>query len=521
MCASDEFHFLPRAEAASRHYDRIENFDREAMAESVAELKGFRRAFDLKAADEDNLENSVDLALLKANAAGMLIELETRQAWRHNPLMYLKVAFIGLDQALTKPASDAAERDERALARLGAIPRVLEQATYNLDGIPVTYYRASRAMTGDCGAYLKEVASCFSKNNETTTNSLKSALSALDVFETFLQELAPVPDDRLSPLSLEATLKDHFLSLRSLEEIFQLGVEEWDENQAHLDELGATIDSSRSWRELYHGYTPSDVETTSTYSLYEREIEQLSAFFEEIGFVGVDSPLSLQLCETPTYLRSVRSAASFSAALRADSGEKDLFYITNESSDQLGNEAAKLLKKRLHREYRFLSAHETIPGHHLLDCVRRGLDNPVRRQIESPLFYEGWAYYAESLLSEYGYANSPIESLVDSKRRLWRAARCQIDAGLTTGQLDREEAVELLTKTGFSPEEANLQIDRFKLNPGYQLCYSLGRYEIMGLREAYDGRMNRDQFHRLLLEGGELPFHLAKKRLDAWLEQHG
>ena len=230
---------------------------------------------------------------------------------------------------------------------------------------------------------------------------------------------------------------------------------------------------------------------------------------------GFDSSLPLELCETPTYLRSVRSAASFGAALRADTGEKDLFYITTQPPQKHGGEAGDLLRRRLHREYRFLSAHETIPGHHLLDGVRRGLRNPVRRQIESPLFYEGWAYYAESLLGDYGYVNSPIESLVDSKRRLWRAARCQIDVGLPTGRLARGDAVDLLTTAGFSPQEANAQIDRFRLNPGYQLCYTLGRHEIMRLRQIFGFRMGRDEFHRALLEGGERPFHLIEKALEA------
>ena len=54
-----------------------------------------------------------------------------------------------------------------------------------------------------------------------------------------------------------------------------------------------------------------------------------------------------------------------------------------------------------------------FPGIILLDSIRRKLENPVRRQIESPLFYEGWAYYAESLLTEQGYVQNPMEYLVD------------------------------------------------------------------------------------------------------------
>ena len=119
---------------------------------------------------------------------------------------------------------------------------------------------------------------------------------------------------------------------------------------------------------------------------------------------------------------------------------------------------------------------------------------------------------AESLLEELGYVNSDIERLVYSKRGLWRAARCMIDAGLPLGLLELEEAVALLVTVGFTEKEANAQINRFRLNPGYQLCYSYGRYEILKIRDRYSSVMGRDLFHRVLLEGGELPFHLVEKR---------
>jgi uncharacterized protein (DUF885 family) len=323
-----------------------------------------------------------------------------------------------------------------------------------------------------------------------------------------------LPDQQMAVSALDATLKDHFLSHRAVPEVFDIAVEEWRENQQELKTLQEGMDPGRSCEKLYHAYLPSDMAESDTMLLYEREIERLASFFHGHGFSAVDVASPLELCETPTYLRSVRSAASFCAALCADGRDKDFFYMTTRLPGQRGKGAAPLLKKRLHREYKFLSAHETVPGHHLLDQVRRGLRNPVRRQIESALFYEGWAYYAETLLTESGYVESPIEYLVDCKRRLWRAARCQIDVGLATGRLSRQDAIGLLVSAGFSPEEAESQIDRFRLNPGYQLCYTLGRYEIMRLRHTYGLRMGVDQFHRQLLQGGELPFHLIEKRFE-------
>ena len=516
MCASDEFDFLPRAQRASQYYDQVDNLNADAIDECLFTLSQFQNEFNLLAINQNDLEKLTDLELLKANVAGILIEFEKKQSCRHNPLLYLKVAFIGLDHALTKPASELEERTERALARLSAIPGLMQQGIDNIDSIPKTYHQAGLAMLSDCKVYLTEVSKFFSDAScGCLTEGLQNASSSLVTFGKFLSCISPIPDQQFVVVSaLDATLRDRFLSVRSLDEVFQIAVEEWQDNLEQLKKLQAEIDPRKSWRELYHAYCPSDIEKMDTISLYQHEIERLSRFFREHAFREVDLSSSLELCKTPTYLRSVRGSASFSAAFSADAMEKDLFYITTRLPQQRGKEAGDLLKKRLHREYKFLAAHETFPGHHLLDGIRRRLENPIRRQIESPLFYEGWAYYAESLLTEYGYVSSPIEYLVDCKRRLWRAARCQIDVGLTTGVLVKQDAIRLLTTAGFTSEEANSQVDRFRLNPGYQLCYSLGRYEIMKLREIYGIRMGRDRFHRHLLEGGELPFHLIEKRFE-------
>lgn len=516
MCASDEFHFLPRAQAASEYYDRLDDLGAISINEYVEQLRSFSQELNLLTAGEKDLETLIDLDLLKANIAGILIELEQNNSWRHNPLLYLKIVFVGIDHALTKPATDARERIHRTLKRISAIPKLLNQAVDNIDGVPETYHQAARAMLHDGKQYFVKTVDDFCKQYpDFFSEVFQKALTALNDFDKYLKSIPPVPDHRFAMPSLEASLKDHFLSVLSLDEVFQIAVDEWQENLKQLEQLQSKIDPRKSWQDLYHDFCP-DMGETDTFALYRRETEFLRRFFRDHGFREEDLCAPLEITATPYYLKSVRSAASFGAAFSSDAGEKSFFYITIRfpRSESSGHED-KLLKKRLHREYKFLTAHETIPGHHLLDSIRRRLENPVRRQIESPLFYEGWAYYAESLLTETGYVQNPMEYLVDYKRRLWRSARCQIDVGLHAGFLTLADAVELLTTAGFSRKEAQRQIYRFHLNAGYQLCYSLGRYEIIRLKKAYENQMGSEQFHAFLLKGGELPFHWVEKRLQA------
>ena len=518
MCASDEFDFLPRAENACKHYDKLDKFEVVAIEETIDKLKEFQKDFALASDEAGDLDNLIDLKLLQANAAGILIELDTKRSWQYNPLMYLKVAFIGLDHALIKPAKELKEVHGRTLARLAAIPATLEQGIRNIHSVPETYYQTSLLMTTDCKQYLHEIGrdlrKLFTDHHGVAGKTLRNAEAALEDFKQFLKSIPPEPDRRFAVSTLEASLKDHFMSQKNAEEIFAIAKEEWQEILGDLEALQTKIDPRKTWEDLYHAYTPSQMEKTEIITLYAQEIDRLRNFFSRYGFSEAVLRSPIEIHYTPIYLRSVRSSASFAAAFSRDPQEKSYFYISTHFPRHHTQKIDSHLQKRLNREYKMLTAHETIPGHHFLDSSRRHLKNPIRRQVESPLFYEGWASYAESMLIEYGYLEDPLELLVSCKRNLWRSARCQIDVGLTIGKISDNTAVDLLQTCGFAAAEASRQLDRFRLNPGYQLCYCYGSHEFKKLRKKYGDFFKGKDYYRFLLEGGELPFHLIEKRFE-------
>jgi hypothetical protein len=518
MCASDEFHFLPRAEKAAAYYDKTDNLEAKSIQHTIHELKQIRDDFSRLAKTSGlPLESKIDLDLLMANISGILLEIENKKSFENNPLLYLKIAFIGLDHALNRPSGSPTERMDRTSSRLHAIPALLEQGITNLSTIPKSFYEHAILMAADCKEYLKKAVTLFFHKTDLDSlleQGIKKALEAVDSFQKFLLSQTPVPDNYFSSDTLDTCLRDHFLYSRSLNDIFQIAVEEWNDNLKNLEHTAKKINPNIPWMDLYQNTLPHDMGDISIISRYRTEAKNIGNFFASKGVVKKNQYVDLTIAETPVYLRSVRGSASFAASLTSDTNEKDIFYITTSRDNSNNPEATKLLAERLHREYIFLTAHETIPGHLFLDGIRRKLENPVRRQIESPLFYEGWATYAETLLADYGYFTHPHDLLVDFRRRLWRAARCQIDVGLSTGKLDREGAVRLLTITGFSKQEATNQVNRFRINPGYQLCYCLGSYEFTALKKRYIHRLGDKLFHDVLLKGGELPFHLIEKRLE-------
>ncbi len=518
MCASDEFDFLPRAENATRHYDKLDQIGSNAIEGSIDTLKGFQQHFKAANAKTGDLERFIDLELLIANAAGILIELDTKRSWQYNPLLYLKIGFIGLDHALNKPAESSQEVADRTLARLSCIPDILKQGTNNIRSVPETYYQASLRMAQDCKLYLGEVGKALSKrfpdHQDMAFKVIQDAEASLEKFDQLLTSKSPEPDRQFAVSTLETSLRDHFLSAHSPKDILAIAMEEWQKILEQLQKLQSRIDANKTWEQLYHAFRPDQVAESEIVALYEDEIHQLRTFFSQNGFSEELLSAPVKIKYTPTYLKSVRSSASFAAAFSRDPREESYFYISTQFQQHNSKETDHHLQRRLSREYKMLTAHETIPGHHFLDSCRRKLNNPIRRQVESPLFYEGWASYAESMLIEYGYLNDPLEALVSLKRELWRAARCQIDVGFTIGKLSEHAALDLLTTCGFDPAEASRQLDRFRLNPGYQLCYGYGSHQFKQLKKKYSHLSENKDYYSFLLAGGELPFHLIERRFE-------
>ena len=221
MCASDEFHFLPRAEDAAGYYDRLDDLAAGCIDECLKQLREFRQQFSRLSVRETNLENRIDLEVLKASATGIIIELGKNCVWRHNPLLYLKIAFIGIDHALNKPADRPQERLERIIGRMSSIPRLLGQAVENINQVPETYHHAAKAMLIDGKQYLFQTAEALSGyRNNCLLTCFQDTFAALDRFEKYLGSIHSVSDKAFSSNLLQSTLKDYFLSTRNLDEVF-------------------------------------------------------------------------------------------------------------------------------------------------------------------------------------------------------------------------------------------------------------------------------------------------------------
>ncbi|MGD9014615.1 MAG: DUF885 family protein, partial [Candidatus Omnitrophota bacterium] len=263
------------------------------------------------------------------------------------------------------------------------------------------------------------------------------------------------------------------------------------------------IQPAKSWQKILANYKLKIRSKKELLSLYSSQINGLRDFLVKSDLIRIPRMQNIEVRQTPLYLAPIRASASYSCPLSKNQKESAFFYIS-----------INHIKENIHQEYIFVTAHETYPGHHLLDSIRRNIQNPIRQQIESPLFYEGWASYAERLIDEFGYEKHSWQRLVGLRRQAWRAIRAKLDVGIRINKMQPSEAADELRWLGYSTERVKAMLRHYLLTCGYQLCYTIGKFEIENLRNKFVPLMGIKNFHSCLLSAGQLPFDSIKKRME-------
>ena len=178
-----------------------------------------------------------------------------------------------------------------------------------------------------------------------------------------------------------------------------------------------------------------------------------------------------------------------------------------------------------------IGPHEAYPGHHLMRLYRNR--NPRKlRQYESSYSDQAWCYYVEWDLTpdpDYGFFpkdKQELYALEVLRLKLWRMGRVIIDAGLHTGAMSWDEAVEVeSTRTGFVRRGAEINIDGIMSGGTGTAAPTVGYFQWMQLREDYFNKMRElDQkgtlkdFHDRVYKIGFLPVTLVRDELLQQLE---
>jgi len=488
--SSDEFHYFPQVTFAGSCEEKWDSFSPDAVEDFAAKLSGWENELDrlknrlceIKHFDSDE---GIDVALLLKVIRTLKEQLSEVRSWEYQPTFYLTLAGLGMADAIE--SENPAAKHKRA----ERLPAFLDQAGHTLTCVPLLFRDLGLEMlpgTRDFFAVLQQ-----------HIPELKPALVALDRFEDLLQNVSTRDSFHLPQEVVKRIIRFHINSAMDIEEVNQALDQEMHAMEECLHREARRLGRYQSWEEAYERIPMPDVGETGLIEVYRNQVDRLGKYCLEEGLISKQlfSTCPVQVAPMPPYLSPIRTASSYSIRPQ-NPPHGGSFYLIN-------GRVTGDSPREYHREYKMLSAHETYPGHHLLDCARWSLERALRRPIEQPIFYEGWACFAEELLKRTGHFSHPGDVLLLAKRRLWRAIRGKVDIGLQTGSIDIPTAARYLSKAGMSSDHAAAAAGRYLLNPGYQLCYTLGILRFIDLFDHY-GPGDVPGFVQCVLGQGEISF---------------
>lgn len=197
-----------------------------------------------------------------------------------------------------------------------------------------------------------------------------------------------------------------------------------------------------------------------------------------------------------------------------DASRAGIFYVPIPNVEQYNKYADEAL---------FL--HEAIPGHHYqLSLQQENKELPNFLHPESMgVFVEGWALYAESLGSELGLYNDPIQYFGMLSMEMHRAIRLVVDTGIHSKGWTREQAIQYSLENEAESEASIIaEIERYMATPGQALSYKIGQLKIRALRNKAEAQLGEKfsvtEFHTQVLNSGSLPLILLESKIDRWIE---
>jgi uncharacterized protein (DUF885 family) len=565
----------------------------EGRREEMEFYRGILSKLESIRAETLSPSDRVDAAVMRSQIRFLLHATEDRRYYRRSLDTYVVEPFRGVDWLMQQMSDlgDANYGTEAEWAdlteRVKRIPGFLAQALRNLregvetgdppdrrmvevDGIGnaeanATYFQ--ERILQQAREYLSRQA-----HRDAVLAALEPAAAAAasayadfakQLEEIFLEKRAgkelvfrePFRQDRfaLGEAEYDAAVTEYLHVNRRAAELFEYGAARVAETQGLMVEVARRVADRRGLRlawdtpaaakasvrrvmdDLSRDYPKNDEEL---FEAFREKARQLVAYGREKGLFDLPVDYKLDILETPPTLRDTVEGAYYPAPPFKKVGI-GRFYLTPAEGDP-----GRLKENNFHT-VADLCAHEGFPGHdwhYQFMRTRTASISNVRwltpgavedssSMWEDSMAAEGWALYAEALLTEpqtgapEGFY-TPEERLYQLQGQLLRDARVRIDTGIHTGRMSFDEAVDYYTENvDFLPgacarrakdpvlaascDTARKAIYRYSKWPTQAITYHLGKAAILELREEYrkkrGDRYSAKEFHERFLSQGTIP----------------
>ena len=516
--------------AAGLHeYDaHLESRSAEAVAREARRLRA--TLADLARVAEWRLspESRYDYLVLQSHARARLLELEELRPWQRDPNIYNALASSSVDNLLKRNYAPFEQRLAALLARERQIPRLLGEARANLQNPPRIHTEtAISQVRGGLDFFTRVVPQMFERAGGSQLNAARraefhdanqSAIAALRSFLAWLEaDLLPRSggDFAIGAENFRKKLLYEEMVDTPLDALAREGERELRRTQEDMRALaeevapGAGVNGALRLLEREHPTAGGLVGEARS------ELDRIRAFVRAEELLTPPSQENLLVAETPEYARSLSFASMDVPGPFERVATEAYYYVTPPDPAWTPRQQEEHLGYFNRYAMTIFSIHEVYPGHYYQLLSLKRSPSRVRASLGAASFVEGWAHYCEQMMLDEGFGgNNPKLRLAQLNASLLRLCRYLAGIRMHTAGMTYEQAVEFFVREGFLARvNAEREARRGTMDPTY-LVYSLGKMQILKLREDWRRQMGDSfrlgEFHDRLLSYGMPPVRILR-----------
>jgi len=517
------FPFSPTSATSAgvhKYDDQLEDYSQAGIAKRVAALKKFEAEFA-------KLPESADRDLVLNTIRAGLLELETVRGWERNPDNYssgiTNSAFVIMSRTFAPPET----RLKSLTARERLMPKVLMEARANLKNPPKIFTEiAIEQMSGNISFFENDVPLAFKAVTDPKLlaefhAANKAVIAALKDYEQWMKnDLLPRSqgDFRLGASTYTKKLQYEEMVDIPLDRLLEIGYADLRANQKKFAETAARIDPKKTPKQILDEMERDHPPAGKLLDAFRDTLGGLTKFIEDHKIVTIPSPVPPILEETPPFMRALTFASMDTPGPFENVAKEAFFNVTLPEKNWPADRVEDFMGAFNRGTILSTAIHEAYPGHYVQFLWMQHVDSKVRKLLGAASNAEGWAHYSEQMMLDEGYTNGdPKMRLGQLQDALLRNARYIVGIEMHTGKRTFDQGIEFFEKEGYQTHETALrETKRGTSDPTY-LYYTLGKLQIMKLRDDYRKKMGSafslEEFHDSFMKQGFPPIKIVRKAL--------
>ncbi len=527
-----------------RFDSRTNDASPQGRARTLANARSLLADLDKVDAAQLSRADQVDAHLLRHALEYASWQIETFRDWSWDPLTYTSLAGNSVYLLLARDFAPLPVRMANVAARLQAWPLLFAQERASLVPAKVPLINAQTAIAQNAGltelidqVVVPELAKLTPEQRDKVNQAITTARNAVAEQQAWLHKTllpqakgefrigAKLYDEKLR-FELDSSLSRQEIRARAEAAIAAKRIQMYDiARQVLRGRNGAPALPEKptpeqqqtaiaAALELAYAQHPSRDQVVAA---AKSALAQTTAFVKAKDLITV-YPDPLDVIIMPAFQQGVSLAYCDAAGPLADD-QKTYFAVSPIPKDWTESQVQSYLREYNTRAINELTIHEAMPGHYVQLAHANRYRSPIRAVMQSNAFVEGWAMYAEQLMSEQGYMDhDPLMQLVHLKWDLRATANAVLDQAVHVDGMTREQVMRMLMHDTFQEErEAAAKWVRVQVTSTQLATYFVGFQEHLALREEarqrWGAKFNLKRYHDAALAYGSPPGRYVRELL--------